>query len=112
MESTRQKKVSRLIQKELSQIFSKESKNFIGSVLLSVTSVRISPDLAYANVFLSMFPVLDAEDTINKVKSHSKLIRKSLALVVKNQLRIVPELNFHIDDSADYAEEIDRLLKK
>ena len=46
------------------------------------------------------------------MKSHSKLIRKSLALVVKNQLRIVPELNFHIDDSADYAEEIDRLLKK
>ena len=112
MESTRQKKVSRLIQKELSQIFNKESKNFIGSVLVSVTSVRISPDLAYANVFLSMFPVLDPEDTIKKVKIHSKLIRKSLALVVKNQLRIVPELNFYIDDSADYAEEIDRLLRK
>lgn len=112
MESTRQKKVSRLVQKELSQIFNKESKNFLGAVLVSVTAVRISPDLAYANIFLSMFPVIDPADALDKVKKQGVLIRKNLALVVRNQLRIVPQLNFHLDDSSDYAEEIDRLLKK
>jgi|TARA_B110000263_G_scaffold49235_1_gene41100 ribosome-binding factor A len=112
MESTRQKKVARLILKELSQIFNKESNNILGPIMISVTAVRISPDLAYANVYLSIFPVKDLLDALNKIKKKSSLVRKKLGVIVRNQLRIVPELNFFIDDSADYAEEIDLLLKK
>ena len=112
MESTRQKKVARLVLKELSQIFNKESNNILGRIMISVTAVRISPDLAYANVYLSIFPVKDPIDALNKIKKQSSLVRKKLGIIVRNQLRIVPELNFFIDDSADYAEEINLLLKK
>jgi ribosome-binding factor A len=112
MESTRQKRVARLILKELSHIINKESGNIVGPIMVSVTAVRISPDLAYANVFLSIFPVTDPLDALNKIKSKNSLLRKKLGIAVRNQLRIVPELNFFIDDSADYAEKIDLLLKK
>ena len=112
MESTRQKKVARLILKELAQIINKESGNILGPIIVGITAVRISPDLAYANIFLSIFPVTDPLDALNKIKSKNSLLRKKLGIAVRNQLRIVPELNFFIDDSADYAEEIDLLLKK
>ena len=112
MESTRQKKVSRLVLKELSQILNKESNNILGLIMISVTAVRISPDLAYANIYVSIFPVKEPLDALGKVKKQSSFIRKKLGERVRNQLRIVPELNFFIDDSADYAEEINVLLKK
>lgn len=112
MESTRQKKVARLVLKELSQIFNIDSNNILGPIMISITAVRISPDLAYANVFLSIFPVNNPEEALVKIKKSGSLIRKKLGIAVRNQLRVVPELNFFIDDSAEYAEEIDKLLKK
>ena len=112
MESTRQKKVARLVLKELSQIFNIESNNILGPIMISITAVRISPDLAYANVFLSIFPVNNPEVALVKIKKSGSHIRKKLGIAVRNQLRVVPELNFFIDDSAEYAEEIDKLLKK
>mgnify|MGYP001280279762 CR=1 FL=1 len=112
MESTRQKKVARLVLKELSQIFNIESNNILGPIMISITAVRISPDLAYANVFLSIFPVNNPKEALVKIKKSGSLIRKKLGIAVRNQLRVVPELNFFIDDSAEYAEEIDKLLKK
>ena len=112
MESTRQKKVSRLLQKELSSIFQKEVPALLGNVMASVTIVRISPDLADANIFLSIFPVDNPIEALKVVKSNTIMIRKKLGESVRNQLRIVPTLQFHLDDSAAYAEEIDRLLKK
>lgn len=112
MESTRQKKVARLVLKELSQIFNVESNNILGSIMISITAVRISPDLAYANIYLSIFPATDLNDAINKIKKNKSLLRKKLGIAVRNQLRVVPELNFYIDDSAEYAEQIDNLLKK
>jgi|TARA_B110000881_G_scaffold179644_1_gene165304 ribosome-binding factor A len=112
MESTRQKKVSRLVLKELSQILNKESNNILGPIMISVTAVRISPDLAYANIYVSIFPVKEPLNALDKVKKQRSFIRKKLGERVRNQLRIVPELNFFIDDSADYAEEINVLLKK
>lgn len=112
MESTRQKKVARLVLKELSQIFNVESNNILGPIMISITAVRISADLAYANIYLSIFPATDPNDAINKIKKNKSLLRKKLGIAVRNQLRVVPELNFYIDDSAEYAEQIDKLLKK
>tara|TARA_B110000444_G_scaffold44816_1_gene40726 strand:+ start:1402 stop:1740 length:339 start_codon:yes stop_codon:yes gene_type:complete len=112
MESTRQKKVSRLLQKELSTILQKETPAFLGNVMVSVTIVRVSPDLANANIFLSIFPVDDPQEAMKLIKSNTGLIRKRLGNSVRNQLRIVPILDYFLDDSAAYAEEIDKLLKK
>jgi len=112
MESTRQKKVSRLLQKELSTILQKETPAFLGNVMVSVTIVRVSPDLANANIFLSIFPVDDPQEAMKLIKSNAGLIRKRLGNSVRNQLRIVPILEYFLDDSAAYAEEIDKLLKK
>jgi ribosome-binding factor A len=112
METTRQKKVSRLLQKELSSIFQKEVPSLLGNVMASVTIVRISPDLANANVFVSIFPVEDPKEALKVIKNNSGLFRKRLGNSVKNQLRIVPIVEYFLDDSAAYAEEIDRLLKK
>ena len=112
MESTRQKKVSRLIQKELSLIFQKNTQEILGNIMVSLTIVRISPDLADANIFLSIFPVDDPDEALKVIKNNTIMIRKKLGESVRNQLRIVPNIQFHLDDSAAYAEEIDRLLKK
>ena len=112
MESTRQKKVSRLLQKELSLIFQKETYALLGNVIVSITIVRVSPDLTSANVFISIFPIKEPKRALELIKSNTILIRKKLAESIKNQLRIVPILEFFLDDSANYAEEIDRLLKK
>ena len=112
MESTRQKKVSRLIQKELSVIFQTLVSELLGNVMVSVTIVRVSPDLANANIFISIFPVKNPQESLKVIKNNQTLIRKKLGEQVRNQLRIVPDLQFYLDDSAAYAEEIDRLLKK
>ena len=112
MESTRQKKVSRLVQKQLSVIFQQYTQEILGNIMVSVTIVRISPDLADANIFLSIFPVENPSQALKIVKNNTTMIRKKLGESVRNQLRIVPALQFHLDDSAAYAEEIDRLLKK
>ena len=112
MESTRQKKVSRLVQRELSVIFQTLVSELLGNVIVSVTIVRVSPDLANANIFISIFPVKNPQESLMVIKNNQTIIRKKLGEQVKNQLRIVPELQFFLDDSAAYAEEIDRLLKK
>jgi len=112
MESTRQKKVSRLIQKELSVIFQTLVSELLGNVMVSVTIVRVSPDLANANIFISIFPVKNPQESLKVIKNNQTIIRKKLGEQVRNQLRIVPYLQFFLDDSAAYAEEIDRLLKK
>jgi ribosome-binding factor A len=111
MESTRQKKVSRLIQKELADIFLKKNKEFAPGKLVSITVVRVSPDLSYAKVFLSIFPSTNQDDVFTAIKEHTTKIRFELGQKVRTQLRIVPEIAFHIDDSLDYIDNIDKLLK-
>ena len=112
METTRQKKVSRLLQKELSIIFQKEVPLLLENTIVSVTIVRISADLANANVFISIFPVANPKDSLQVIKNNSSLFRKILGNSIRNQLRIVPIIEYFLDDSAAYYEEIDRLLKK
>jgi len=112
MDTTRQNKISRLIQKDLAEIIQKEGKNLFHGVLVSVTKVRISPDLSIARTYLSIFPSEKSAEILLEIKTHQSRIRGLLGLKVGKQLRIVPQLDFHIDDSLDYIDNIDRLLKE
>ena len=111
METTRQNKIARLIQKELSDIFLLQTKAMPG-VLVSVSAVRISPDMSYARAYLSVFPSERGEEIVKNINGNMKAIRFELGNRVRHQLRIIPELKFFVDDSLDYAEKIDELLKK
>ena len=111
METTRQNKISRLIQKELSEIFLLQTKSMNG-VLVSVSAVRISPDMSIARIYLSVFPSGRSQEIVKNINDNMKAIRYELGTRVRHQLRIIPELKFFVDDSLDYAERIDELLKK
>lgn len=111
MDTTRQNKIARLIQKELSDIFQKETKA-MGGVLVTVSVVRISPDLSVARAYLSIFPSNRGEEILHNINAHAKSIRYELGSRVRFQLRIIPELRFFLDDSLDYLEKIDELLKE
>lgn len=111
MQETRQNRISRLLQKELAAIFQLQTRLMHG-VLVSVTRVRISPDLSICTAYLSIFPSEKGEEIIKNISANEKTIRYELGTRVRNQLRIIPELRFFIDDSLDYIERIDELLKK
>ena len=110
METTRQNKISRLLQKELSEIFLLQTKAMHGT-LVSVSAVPISPDMSIARVYLSVFPSEKAEEMVKNINDNMKSIRYELGTRVRYQLRIIPELKFFVDDSLDYIEKIDSLLK-
>ena len=110
METTRQNKISRLLQKEMSEMFLLQTKAMHG-MLVSVSAVRISPDMSIARVYLSIFPSDKAEETVKNINDNMKTIRYELGTRVRYQLRIIPELKFFVDDSLDYIEKIDALLK-
>lgn len=110
METTRQNKIARLLQKELSEIFLLQTKAMPG-VLVSVSAVRISPDMSIARVYLSVFPSDKSEEMVKNINNNMKFIRFELGTRVRHQLRIIPELKFFVDDSLDYIEKIDALLK-
>ena len=109
METTRQAKISRLLQKELSELFRLQTAKTHGT-LVSVSAVRISPDLSVARAYLSIFPSERSAEIIKSINASAKTIRYELAQRVRYQLRKTPELTFFVDDSLDYAENIDRLL--
>lgn len=110
MESNRQQKINRLIQKELSAIFLQDTRKMHG-VFISVTNVRVSPDLGIAHVYLSIFPSEKADELIANINENVKTVRYDMGKRLGKQLRVIPELTFHLDDSLDYIENIDRLLK-
>lgn len=109
METTRQQKINRLIQKELGEIFLLQTKAMPG-ILVSVSGVRISPDLSVAKAYLSIFPSDKGTELLANIKANVKAIRFDLGQRLGKQLRIIPELVFYIDDSLDYLENIDKLL--
>ena len=111
MQETRQNKIARLLQKELSLIFQQQTRATHG-VMISVTRTKISPDLSICTAYLSVFPSERGEEMLNNINANTKSIRFELGNRVRNQLRIIPELRFFIDDSLDYIEHIDELLKK
>ena len=111
METTRQQKISRLIQKELSEIFRQQTAKTHG-VIISVSAVRVSPDLGIAKAYLSIFPSEKGKELLESINASAKTIRYELAQKVRYQLRKTPELAVYLDDSLDYIENIDTLLKK
>lgn len=111
MQSTRLEKIARLLQKELSEIFRLETAK-MGGVLVSVSAVRVSPDLSIARAYLSVFPSERAQEIMANINANEKGIRYNLAQRVRYQLRKTPELHFHLDDSLDYIQHIDELLAK
>jgi ribosome-binding factor A len=112
MESLRQQKVNKLLAKELAEIFRSESRNLFAGGFITVTTVRVSPDLSSAKIYLSIMANKDKTAVFKLIEGQNNVIRKKLGLIVGKQLRIVPELQFYMDDSLDYAMKIDALLKK
>ena len=111
VQATRLEKINRLVQKELSEIFRLETAKTTG-VLISVSHVRVSPDLSVARVHLSIFPSEKGAEMISNINTNATAIRYDLSQRLRYQLRRTPELTFYIDDSLDYIEHIDQLLKK
>jgi len=112
MNTPRQLKVARLIQKDLADLLQKFAKDSLHGILLSVSIVRISPDLSLAKCYLSVFPSEKSEEVLELINSRIKEIRYQLGSRIRNQVRIIPQLVFYIDDSLDYLENIDHLLKE
>lgn len=113
MNTTRQQKITSLLQKELANIFLTDSNNVYGC-MITVTKATITSDLSIARGYLSIYlaPNNDKEAVIKAVRANTKDIRYRLGQKIKNQLRVVPQLEFFIDDTLDYMENIDRLLKQ
>ena len=111
MQETRQNKIARLLQKELSIIFQEQTRAMHG-VMVSVTRTKVSPDLSICTAYLSIFPSERAQELLTNIEKSNQQIRYNLGQRVRHQLRIIPELRFFIDDSLDYIDRIDKLLKK
>ena len=111
MQETRQNRIARMLQKELAEIFQSQTRMMHG-VMVSVTRTKISPDLGICTAYLSIFPSEKAEELLENIHKNEKAIRYELGKRIRHQVRIIPELRFFIDDSLDYIEHIDELLKK
>ncbi len=112
MESKRQQKFAGVIQKDLAEIFQREGMSFLPNTLVTITKVRITPDLAIARVFLSFFNNANTALALNTVKAHAGEIRYKLGARIKNQARIVPQLEFFLDDTNTYVERMDQIFDK
>ena len=125
METKRQQKISRLIQQDMGDIFLREMKPVLGNSLITVTGVRITPDLSIARIHVSIMPIgtIPSQDgsepqpatkqgIIDAILTHSSDLRRRLGLREGKQLRIIPQLDFYLDDSLDYIENIENLLRK
>ncbi|TCD12732.1 30S ribosome-binding factor RbfA [Pedobacter frigidisoli] len=112
MESKRQQKFAGVIQEELAQIFQREGGAFLPNTLVTITRVRVSPDLSVAKVYLSFFNTTNTTLSINTVNAHNGEIRYKLGARIRHQARVVPELNFFVDDTNEYVEKMDHLFEK
>ncbi|AFK04894.1 Ribosome-binding factor A [Emticicia oligotrophica DSM 17448] len=110
MESKRQKQVAKQIQKDLGEIFQREMKSQLEGAFVTITDVKVTPDLAIARVYLSFLLTKDKEGILQIIRENTKSIRTQLGERVRHQLRIVPNLQFFIDDTAEYAQKIDALF--
>mgnify|MGYP002861124088 CR=1 FL=1 len=110
MDGKRLDRVNKLILKELGDIFQKELRPNVPSLMITVTHVKVTSDLGYANVYLSIFGVDDKKKVVAEVNQNTRAIRGLLGNRIRHQMRVVPELRFFEDDSLDYIENIDNLL--
>ncbi len=111
MESKRQQKFGRQIQKDLSDIFQKDFKEILGKGMVTITDVKVSPDLSLARVYLSFLLVDKPQQVVDQLENNTKAIRNALANKIRHQVRIIPHLSFFLDDTAEYAAKIDALFE-
>ena len=111
METTRQQKITKQIQKDIADIFQKEGTPIVRGSLVTVTAVRISPDFSYAKIYVSIFPFEESGEVMNRLEHQNWFIRRALGQRIRNQLKHVPEIQFYLDDSLEYIENIDKALK-
>lgn len=111
METTRQQKIAKQIQKDIADIFQKEGAHIVRGSLVTVTSVRISPDFAYAKIYVSIFPFAHNERIMKELENQNWFIRRELGSRIRNQIKNIPEIQFFLDDSLEYIEHIDQALK-
>ncbi|MEG2365121.1 MAG: 30S ribosome-binding factor RbfA [Alistipes sp.] len=112
MESTRQQKVAKQIQKDIADIFQKEARELLRGVLVTVSEVRVSPDFNYAKIYVSIFPFDKGADTMTVLEKNNWLVRRELGRRIKDQLKSVPEIQFFLDDSLEYIEHIDKVMQQ
>src|SRR3982751_3288069 len=112
MESKRQQEFAGVIQEDLAAIFQREGMNYLPHTLVTITKVRVTPDLAIARVFLSFFNNTDNQTALQTIKMHASEIRYKLGTRIKDQARIVPQLEFFIDDTSEYVERMDKIFDK
>jgi ribosome-binding factor A len=112
MDSKRQQKFSRLIQKDLGDIFQKESKTLFNGAFITITEVKVTPDLSIARIYMSFMLTKDTQGTFNAIEEQSKHLRNELAQRIRHQVRIIPELQFFIDNSAAYAAKMEEVFSK
>ena len=110
MESKRQQKFARLIQKELGEIFQREMQHRFGKTFITVTGVRMTPDLSLARVYLSFMLAKNNTEVMHQVEDHAGEIRRHLGIRIGKQVRHIPDLQFFQDDSAEYSANIDKIL--
>ena len=110
MDTQRQLKVSRLLQRDLGEIFQRESRGKFGGAMITVTKVNITKDMSLARVYVSLCATKDKEELLTTIRKHTVEIRFQLGKRIKDQVRQIPELEFFLDDSLDYIESIEKLL--
>lgn len=112
MKPIRQSKVARLLQKEMGEIFERELRDLLPGTFLTVTGAEVSPDLSVAKIFFTVLGKIKPEEALEVLMANRAPLRKELSIRVKNQMRVVPDLRFHIDDSFNAVARINELLKK
>ncbi len=112
MENTRQQKIAKQIQKDMAEIFQKEAPEVVRGSLVTVTGVRVSPDFGYAKIYVSVFPFDHCAEVLTSIDQHLRQLRGLLGKRIRNQVKNVPEIQFFLDDSLEYIEQIDEALKR
>lgn len=112
MESKRQQKFAGVIQKDLAEIFQREGMNLLPNIMITITKVRVTSDLAIARIYLSFFNSNNNTLALNTIKAHAGEIRYKLGNRIKDQARIVPQLEFFVDDTSEYVERMDKIFDK
>ncbi|WP_299099934.1 30S ribosome-binding factor RbfA [uncultured Alistipes sp.] len=111
METTRQQKIAKQIQKDVAEIFQKEGAALVRGLLVTVTGVRVSPDFGYAKIYVSVFPFDRSAELMKTLEQQNWFVRRALGQRLRNQLKNVPEIQFFLDDSLEYIEHIEQALK-
>ena len=112
IQTTRQQKIARQIQRDIAEILQRDGATIAAGSMITVTTVRVSPDFGYAKIYFSIFPFNKSEQVMQSLNDNNWFLRRELGKRIRNQLKVVPELQFFLDDSLEYIENIDTLLKE